>query len=53
MLAAEALGLRQDLVELFRDFDERPLRDHIDMYLRTHPPHAPAAWSKWNLRKSS
>lgn len=40
MLAAEALGLRQDLVELLGDFDQRPLRDHIDMYLRTHPPHA-------------
>jgi 3-hydroxyisobutyrate dehydrogenase len=40
MLAAEALGLRQDLIDLLRDFDERPLRDHIDMYLRTHPPHA-------------
>jgi len=40
MLAAEALGLRQDLTELLRDFDERPLRDHIDMYLRTHLPHA-------------
>lgn len=40
MLAAEALGLRRDLVELLRDYDERPLRDHIDMYLRTHPPHA-------------
>lgn len=40
MLAAEALGLRQDLIELLRDFDERPLCDHIDMYLRTHSPHA-------------
>ena len=40
MLAAEALGLRQDLIELLSDFDQRPLRDHIDMYLRTHPPHA-------------
>ncbi|MGY4569594.1 NAD(P)-binding domain-containing protein [Bradyrhizobium sp. USDA 3256] len=40
MLAAEALGLRQDLIELLGDFDQRPLRDHIDMYLRTHPPHA-------------
>lgn len=40
MLAAEALGLRQDLVELLGDFDQRPLRDHIDMYLRTHPQHA-------------
>jgi len=41
MLAAEALGLRHDLVELLSDFDQRPLRDHIDMYLRTHLPHAP------------
>ena len=40
MLAAEALGLRQELIELLGDFDQRPLRDHIDMYLRTHPPHA-------------
>jgi 3-hydroxyisobutyrate dehydrogenase len=40
MLAAEALGLRQDLIELLTDFDQRPLRDHIDMYLRTHAPHA-------------
>ena len=40
MLAAEAFGLRGDLVELLRDYDERPLRDHIAMYLRTHPPHA-------------
>lgn len=40
MLAAEALGLRQDLVDLLSDFDQRPLRDHIDMYLRTHPQHA-------------
>jgi 3-hydroxyisobutyrate dehydrogenase-like beta-hydroxyacid dehydrogenase len=40
MLAAEALGLRGDLIELLSDFDQRPLRDHIDMYLRTHPPHA-------------
>lgn len=40
MLAAEALGLRDDLVLLLSDFDERPLRDHIDMYLRTHPQHA-------------
>jgi 3-hydroxyisobutyrate dehydrogenase len=40
MLAAEALGLRQDLIDLLSDFDQRPLRDHIDMYLRTHPPHA-------------
>lgn len=40
MLAAEALGLRQELVDLLGDFDQRPLRDHIDMYLRTHPPHA-------------
>ena len=40
MLAAEALGLRQDLIELLSDFDQRPLRDHIDMYLRTHLPHA-------------
>lgn len=40
MLAAEALGLRQDLIELLGDFDRRPLQDHIDMYLRTHPPHA-------------
>jgi 3-hydroxyisobutyrate dehydrogenase len=40
MLAAEALGLRQDLIELLGDFDQRPLRDHIDMYLRTHPQHA-------------
>lgn len=40
MLAAEALGLRQDLIALLADFDQRPLRDHIDMYLRTHPPHA-------------
>ena len=40
MLAAEALGLRQDLIDLLGDFDQRPLRDHIDMYLRTHPQHA-------------
>lgn len=40
MLAAEALGLSRDLVDLLGDFDQRPLRDHIDMYLRTHPPHA-------------
>ena len=40
MLAAEALGLREELIELLGDFDQRPLRDHIDMYLRTHPPHA-------------
>lgn len=40
MLAAEALGLRDDLVLLLSDFDQRPLRDHIDMYLRTHSQHA-------------
>jgi 3-hydroxyisobutyrate dehydrogenase len=40
MLAAEALDLRHDLIELLSDFDQRPLRDHIDMYLRTHLPHA-------------
>jgi 3-hydroxyisobutyrate dehydrogenase-like beta-hydroxyacid dehydrogenase len=40
MLAAEALGLRQDLVELLSDFDQRPMCDHIDMYLRTHPTNA-------------
>jgi 3-hydroxyisobutyrate dehydrogenase len=40
MLAAEALGLRAELTELLSDFDQGPLRDHIDMYLRTHPPHS-------------
>ena len=40
MVAAEALGLRGALVDLLADFDQRPLRDHIEMYLRTHPVHA-------------
>lgn len=40
MLAAEALGLRADLVAQLADFDRSPLRDHIAMYLRTHPAHA-------------
>lgn len=40
MMAAEALGLRAELVEQLGDFDRSPLRDHIDMYLRTHQPHA-------------
>lgn len=40
MLAAEALGLRAELVAQLEDFDRSPLRDHIAMYLRTHPPHA-------------
>lgn len=40
MLAAEALGLRADLVVQLADFDRSPLHDHIAMYLRTHPPHA-------------
>ena len=40
MLAAEALGLRADLTAQLEDFDRSPLRDHIAMYLRTHPVHA-------------
>lgn len=40
MLAAEALGLREELIEQLKDYDRSPLRDHIAMYLRTHPVHA-------------
>ncbi|GGC91141.1 DUF1932 domain-containing protein [Chelatococcus reniformis] len=40
MLAAEAMGLRAELVGQLADFDRAPLREHIAMYLRTHPPHA-------------
>jgi 3-hydroxyisobutyrate dehydrogenase-like beta-hydroxyacid dehydrogenase len=40
MLAAEALGLRTKLTQLLSDYDRRPLRDHIEMYMRTHPGHA-------------
>ncbi|MBI5132947.1 MAG: NAD(P)-dependent oxidoreductase [Rhodopseudomonas palustris] len=40
MLAAAALGLEADLIDLLSDYDQRPMREHIRMYLRTHPPHA-------------
>jgi 3-hydroxyisobutyrate dehydrogenase len=52
MLAAEALGLRRDLIELLSDFDQRPLRDHIDMYLRTHPPHATRRLAEMELAET-
>lgn len=52
MLAAEALGLRHDLVDLLSDFDARPLRDHVDMYLRTHPQHAARRLAEMELSEA-
>ncbi|WP_326830365.1 NAD(P)-dependent oxidoreductase [Xylophilus rhododendri] len=40
LLSAERLGVRQKLYEQLQDIDQTPLRDFIDMLVRTHVVHA-------------
>ncbi|MWD25934.1 DUF1932 domain-containing protein [Aquicoccus sp. SCR17] len=39
-LAAEAFGFWDELQLQFENFDKTPMREHLDMYLRTHLRHA-------------
>lgn len=39
-MAAEAFGLWDELQLQFDNFDQTPMREHLDMYLRTHLRHA-------------
>jgi hypothetical protein len=36
MLVAKAAGMEEDLLAQLADFDRSPIRETIDMYLRTH-----------------
>ena len=40
MLAARAFGLQEELLEQMGDFDRLPIRQTIEMYIRTHPASA-------------
>lgn len=40
LMSAEKQGVRQQLYEQLRDIDQTPLRDFIDMLVRTHVIHA-------------
>jgi 3-hydroxyisobutyrate dehydrogenase-like beta-hydroxyacid dehydrogenase len=40
VLAAEALGLREEFDQQLRYYDSSPMLEHVDMYLRTHVLHA-------------
>jgi 3-hydroxyisobutyrate dehydrogenase-like beta-hydroxyacid dehydrogenase len=39
-LAGEAMGLSEELLLQMDNFDTMPMREHLAMYLRTHPRHA-------------
>lgn len=39
-LAAEALGVRDEFLRQLDNSDSMPMREHLAMYLRTHPRHA-------------
>ena len=40
LIAAEAMNIRPALQEALRDYDASTIKQHIDMYLRTHVPMA-------------
>jgi len=39
-LAAEALGVSDEFLRQLDNSDSMPMREHLEMYLRTHPRHA-------------